>query len=47
METDVQEQVNNISTDLMGSGLIKASLALSFAKAEEQTKIGYLSALVE
>lgn len=47
LSTDVQQQVNNISGDLAGNGLIKAGMAFSFAKAEEQAKVGYLSALVE
>ena len=31
----------------MGNNLLKAGMALSFAKAEEQAKVTYLSALVE
>jgi hypothetical protein len=41
------KQVENIMTDLAGNGLFKAGMALSFAKAEEQAKVTYLSALVE
>ncbi|HGI4981335.1 TPA: hypothetical protein ACJS04_001023 [Streptococcus agalactiae] len=33
--------------DLAGNGFFKAGMALSFAKAEEQAKVTYLSALVE
>lgn len=33
--------------DLAGLGLMKTGMALSFAKGEEQCKVGYLSALVE
>ena len=40
-------QVNKIAIDLAGNGLAKAGLALTFAKVEEQAKVGYLSALVE
>lgn len=36
-----------ILNDLFGLGLMKAGMALSFAKSEEQCKVGYLSAMVE
>jgi len=39
--------LKKIAQDLMANGLIKAGMALSFAKAEEQAKVRYLSALVE
>lgn len=39
--------VQNIATDMAGSGLMKTGMSLSFAKAEEQLKVGYLSTLVE
>lgn len=39
--------LNKIATDLAGNSWFKAGMALSFAKAEEQAKVGYLSALVE
>lgn len=39
--------IKKIATDLMGNNLLKAGMALSFAKAEEQAKVTYLSALVE
>lgn len=39
--------VRKIINDLMGSGLMKTGMALSFAKAEEQVKVATLSALVE
>lgn len=39
--------VKRIAGDLAGNGFLKAGLALSFAKAEEQAKVTYLSALVE
>lgn len=42
-----KEAVRKIASDLAGSGLMKAGVALSFGKAEDQLKIGYLSALVE
>jgi len=38
--------IYGIATDLKGNGLIKAGMAFSFAKAEEQAKVSYLSALV-
>lgn len=41
------EIIKQISDDLFGLGLIKAGMAFSFAKGEEQAKIGYLSALVK
>lgn len=48
-EISVQDLViiKKIATDLMGNNLLKAGMALSFAKAEEQAKVTYLSALVE
>ena len=36
-----------IANDLIGNNLFKAGMALSFAKAEEQAKVTYLSTLVE
>lgn len=36
-----------IVRDLTGLGLMKAGMALSFAKSEEQCKVGFLSAMVE
>jgi hypothetical protein len=39
--------VQRVANDLMGNKWFKAGLALSFAKAEEQAKVTYLSALVE
>lgn len=39
--------VRKIAQDLAGNGCFKAGMALSFAKAEEQAKVTYLSALVE
>lgn len=40
-------QIEAIMSDLVGNNLMKAGLALSFSKAEDQAKITYLSALVE
>lgn len=40
-------QVRCVINDLAGNGFFKAGMALSFAKAEEQAKVTYLSALVE
>lgn len=39
--------LKRIASDLFGNGLIKTGMALSFAEAKEQAKIGYLSALTE
>lgn len=39
--------LKRIANDLAGNGFMKAGMALSFAKAEEQAKVTYLSALVE
>ncbi len=45
-EKDI-ESVKKIVSDLVGNGLLKTGMALNFAKAEEQAKVTYLSALVE
>lgn len=39
--------LQRIASDLVGNNLLKTGMALSFAKAEEQAKVTYLSALVE
>lgn len=39
--------VQRVAQDLVGNKWFKAGMALSFAKAEEQAKVTYLSALVE
>lgn len=39
--------VQRVAADLVGNKLFKAGMALSFAKAEEQAKVTYLSAIVE
>lgn len=39
--------LQRIAGDLAGNNLLKAGMALSFAKAEEQAKVTYLSTLVE
>lgn len=39
--------LKRITQDLAGNKWFKAGMALSFAKAEEQAKVTYLSALVE
>lgn len=39
--------LQRIASDLAGNGFFKAGMALSFAKAEEQAKVTYLSALTE
>ncbi|EHI70378.1 hypothetical protein ACVRY7_08720 [Streptococcus ictaluri] len=41
------EPIKNIVNDLSAQGLGRASLALSFSKIEEQTKVGYLSTIVK
>ena len=39
--------LQRIATDLSGNKWFKAGMAFSFAKAEDQATVGYLSALVE
>lgn len=39
--------LQKIARDLAGNNFFKIGMALSFAKAEEQAKVTYLSALVE
>lgn len=39
--------VKRIADDLVANNLFKTGMALTFAKAEEQAKVTYLSALVE
>lgn len=39
--------LQRIATDLAGNNFFKVGMALSFARAEEQAKVTYLSALVE
>ncbi|BFK81479.1 hypothetical protein I3900191A7_16240 [Clostridium baratii] len=39
--------LQRIATDLAGNSFFKTGMALSFAKAEEQAKVTYLSALTE
>ena len=39
--------LQRIATDLAGNNFLKAGMALSFAKAEEQAKVTYLSTIVE
>lgn len=41
------EIVKRIASDLVGNGLMKTGMALSFANADDQLKVTYLSALVE
>lgn len=41
------ESIRKIIADLSGNGLLKAGMAFTFAKGEEQAKVTYLSALVE
>ena len=47
MEGKDVESVKRIVNDLVGNNFLKAGMALSFAKAEDQAKVTYLSALVE
>jgi len=39
--------LQRIVNDLMLNGLLKTSMALSFAKVEEQAKVNYLATLVD
>ncbi len=39
--------LKRVANDLVGNKFFKAGMALSLAKAEEQAKVTYLSALVE
>lgn len=39
--------LKRIANDLAGNNFLKTGMALSFAKAEEQAKVTYLSTLVE
>lgn len=39
--------LQRIANDLAGNNFFKTGMALSFAKAEEQVKVTYLSTLVE
>ena len=47
IDGDIGNMVSDVSKDMIGIGLMKTGLALSFAKSEEQVKIGYASAQVE
>lgn len=47
LEKEDLENLKSISDTMSSNNLFKAGLALSFAKSEEQAKIGYLSVLVE
>lgn len=47
IRTKNSQNIRRVTSDLVGNGMIKASMAFSFAKAEEQAKVSYLSALVE
>lgn len=44
---DNYESCRKIFNNLLGSGLMKAGMALSFSKTEELCKVSYLSAMVE
>ncbi|MDU0323860.1 MAG: hypothetical protein ACLRWO_12315 [Clostridium butyricum] len=41
------QTLQRISDSLAGMGFLKAGVALSFGKAEDQAKIGYLSAMID
>lgn len=41
------ESVRNIAYDLMGNGAMKAGMALSFADADKQLTVSYLSAIMQ
>lgn len=47
MDVEDLKVLRRITNDLSGNGFFKMGMALSFAKAEEQAKVTYLSALVE
>ena len=47
LSQDRYAQVQRIANEMAGNGLIKAGLALSFNNGVDQTKLSYLSALVE
>lgn len=47
LSPQAKEGVRKIVGDLAGNGFIKAGMAFSFAKAEEQAKVSYLSAITE
>lgn len=47
LESDITTQVNTVASSLAGLGLMQAGMSLSFAKAEEQAKVGYAAAQVE
>jgi hypothetical protein len=47
LSQDSYAQVQRIADEMAGNGLIKAGLALSFNSGVDQTKLSYLSALVE
>lgn len=42
-----RESVQKIILDLAGTGLMRAGMAMSFGKAEEQVKVQSLTALIE
>lgn len=47
LDEKILKQVERIISGSTGLGLMKTGTALSFAKAEEQLKIGYLSTIIE
>lgn len=47
LSRDNLENLKNISNTMASNNLFKAGLALSFANATDQAKIGYLDVLVE
>lgn len=47
LEKEDLKNLKSISDEMLTNNLFKTGLALSFAKSEDQAKIGYLSVLVE
>lgn len=47
LEKEDLKNLKAISDEMLTNNLFKTGLALSFAKSEDQAKIGYLSVLVE
>lgn len=47
LEKDDLKNLKAISDEMLTNNLFKTGLSLSFAKSEDQAKIGYLSVLVE
>lgn len=44
---EIAPQIREINNELLGTGIMKTGMALSFAKAEEQVKVAYLNAIMK